>query len=184
MTTPSETEKQSKKRGRPLWADFAALAVAALVVLAALEYLNVLYPTGLGPRQPIPFSHRVHVHTKQLSCFMCHTGARRSMRAGIPPLETCMLCHSRLIRTHPYIRELREHFAQNKPVVWERVNWLPEFVYFNHSVHIQRGIDCSKCHGNVFLMDRVVKARKFEMGFCIGCHRENHATHDCFTCHR
>jgi hypothetical protein len=178
------TDEQTKRRGRPRWADVAAVLTLLLVLGAALIYLNVLYPTGLGPRQPIPFSHRVHVNTKHLSCFMCHTGATRSSRAGIPPLQTCMLCHSRLIRTHPYIRELREHYAQNKPVVWERVNWLPEFVYFNHSMHIQRGFDCSRCHGDVSLMDRVVKARKFEMGFCIQCHRDNKATHDCFACHR
>jgi hypothetical protein len=180
----TDTDKQTKLKGRPRWADLAAVVTILLILGAALVYLNVLYPSGLGPRQPIPFSHRVHVYTKHLSCLMCHTGATRSSRAGIPPLETCMLCHSRLIRTHPYIQKLREHYAQNKPVIWERVNWLPEFVYFNHSMHIQRGFDCSRCHGNVDLMDRVVKARKFEMGFCIQCHRDNKATHDCFTCHR
>ena len=168
----------------PLWADVAAVVVVALSVAAALMYMDIPYPVGLGPRQPIPFSHRVHVQVKRLSCFMCHTGAARSSRAGIPPLETCLLCHARIIRTHPYIAKLRDHVARNAPVVWERVNWLPEFVYFDHSMHIQRGVDCSVCHGDVSLMDRVVKARKFEMGFCIQCHRDNKATHDCFTCHR
>jgi hypothetical protein len=184
MTRSSENKEPKKDPPLPRWADAAAVVVLLLFAAAALVYLDIPYPVGLGPRQPIPFSHRVHVTTKHLSCFMCHTGVARSSRAGIPPLETCLLCHSRVIRTYPYIAQLRSLYAQNKPVIWERVNWLPEFVYFNHSVHIQRGFDCSRCHGDVALMDRVVKARKFEMGFCIQCHRDNHATHDCFTCHR
>lgn len=184
MKRDLQEDKQAKKRGRPWWADVAAVAAGIAVLLAALIYYDVLYPVGLGPRQPIPFSHRVHVTYKRLSCFVCHTGATRSSRAGIPPLQTCMLCHSRLIRTYPYIVKLREHYQKNIPVVWQRVNWVPEFVYFNHSMHIQRGFDCSWCHGEVALMDRVVKARKFEMGFCIGCHRQHGATHDCFACHR
>ena len=184
MTAAPQNDLPQKAKRMPLWADLAAAAVLLLSLAAGLVYLDLPYPVGLGPRQPIPFSHRVHVHTKRLSCFMCHTEAARSSRAGIPPLETCLLCHSRIIRTYPYIVKLREHFAQNKPVVWQRVNWLPEFVYFNHSMHVQRGFDCSRCHGDVSSMDRVIKARDFEMGFCIQCHRENKATHDCFACHR
>jgi hypothetical protein len=184
MSQSAENEQEKVKKSSPRWTDLAGIAVLLLVVAAALVYFNYPYPVGIGQRQPIPISHRVHVHTKRLSCFMCHTEAARSSRAGIPPLETCLLCHARIIRTHPYIAKLRDLYAHNKPVIWERVNWLPEFVYFNHSMHIQRGIDCSRCHGDVSLMDRVVKARKFEMGFCIQCHKENHATHDCFTCHR
>lgn len=184
MTRTSGNEKQKAEKQLPRWPAAAALAVLLLGLGAALIYLDIPYPAGLGQRQPIPFSHRVHVHTKQISCFMCHTEAARSSRAGIPPLETCLLCHARIIRSYPYIALLREHFAKNRPVIWERVNWLPEFVYFDHSVHIHRGFDCGLCHGDVALMDRVVKARKFEMGFCIQCHRDNKATHDCFTCHR
>lgn len=184
MTRRSERETEEAGRRLPRWADLAGVAVIALSVLAAFVYLDIPYPVGLGPRQPIPFSHRVHAHVKNISCFMCHTGAASSSRAGIPPLETCLLCHDRIIRTYPYLAKLRDQVARNTPVIWERVNWLPEFVYFDHSMHIQRGIDCGACHGEVALMDRVVAARKFEMGFCIQCHRDYQATHDCFTCHR
>jgi hypothetical protein len=184
MNKASENDRQTSEKRSPRWTVGAALAVLLLLLGCALVYLDIPYPVGLGPRQPIPFSHRVHVHVKKLSCFMCHTGVARASRAGIPPLETCLLCHARIIRSYPYIVKLREHFDQNRPVVWERVNWLPEFVYFNHSMHIQRGFDCSVCHGDVSLMDRMVKARKFEMGFCIQCHRDNKGTHDCFACHR
>lgn len=178
-----ESRTKGEERGVP-WTSIAAVAVLLLGLGAALLLFDIPYPVGLGPRQPIPFSHRVHVHVKRISCLMCHTEVARSSRAGIPPLQTCLLCHQRIIRTYPYIAQLREHFRQNRPVVWQRVNWVSEFAYFNHSVHIQRGFDCSRCHGDVSLMDRVVTAHKFEMGFCIQCHRENKATHDCFTCHR
>jgi hypothetical protein len=182
----SPTRREGPKRGGPLrrWPEAATVAVLILSALAGLIYLDILYPAALGPRQPIPFSHRVHVHSKKLSCFMCHSEVLRSSRAGIPALETCLLCHARVIRSHPYIAKLRQHAARNQPVIWERVNWVPEFVYFDHSVHIHRGFDCGACHGEVSMMDRVVKAREFQMGFCIQCHRENKATTDCFTCHR
>ena len=184
MTEASENNGPKGKTLLRRWPEVATVAVLLISAAAGLVYFDIPYPTGLGPRQPIPFSHRVHVHSKHISCFMCHTEAARSSRAGIPPLETCLLCHAHIIRNHPYIVKLREHAAQNRPVVWERVNWVPEFVYFEHSVHIQRGFDCGVCHGDVSLMDRVVPARKFEMGFCIQCHRENRASTDCFTCHR
>ena len=183
MSDGKNGEKNGGNRA-PRWPLAAALTCLMLLVAAALVILDIPYPAGLGPRQPIPFSHRVHVQTKGISCLFCHSEVARSSRAGIPPLETCLLCHQRVIRDYPYIVKLREHFRENRPVVWERVNWVPEFVYFNHSVHIQRGIDCGKCHGEVSLMDRVVTAHKFEMGFCLGCHRRLQATHDCFTCHR
>ena len=95
-----------------------------------------------------------------------------------------MLCHSRIIVTHPQIQKVRGHYFDRQPILWERVYNLPDFVYFNHSVHINRSIDCSRCHGNVSQMDRIELAQPITMGFCISCHREYKATHDCFTCHR
>jgi hypothetical protein len=177
-------EGSQQENRPPRWPAIAALAALLLSLGAALVFFDIPYPAGFGPRQPIPFSHRVHVHTKRISCLMCHSEVTRSSRAGIPPLQTCLLCHQRIIRSYPYIAQLREHYRLNRPVIWERVNWVSEFAYFNHSVHIQRGFDCGQCHGDVSLMDRVVTAHKFEMGFCIKCHRKNGATHDCFTCHR
>ncbi|GAB7028216.1 cytochrome c3 family protein [Geotalea toluenoxydans] len=179
---PWQTERIRKRTGLAS----AALAAVVMLLLAAimLVLFHVVYPAGLGPRQPIPFSHRVHVHVKKISCLMCHTTVTEGRHAGIPPLQTCMLCHQRIIKTYPYILELRQAFAKGKPVIWQRVNWVSEFVYFDHSMHLRQGIDCSYCHGNVTMMDRVVATRKFEMGFCIECHRQKNATHDCFTCHR
>jgi len=155
-----------------------------LLIGFLLYAFNFYYKADIGTEQPIPFSHRVHVTEKKLSCFVCHPETMSTARAGVPPLETCMLCHHRIIVTYPPIQKLREHFFQGKPVIWKRIYALPDFDYFDHSVHIHRGIDCSKCHGNVPLMDRIVLNQKLEMGFCIQCHRDNKASHDCFTCHR
>lgn len=164
----------------------AFFAFCVLVLFGVLIYGFFFYSrAGIGPEQPIPFSHRVHVTKKKISCFMCHPEAMHTARAGVPPLQTCMLCHSRIIVTYPYIRKLREHYFGGKPVIWERVYALPNFVYFNHSMHIIRSIDCGYCHGDVPMMDRIVKIKEhLEMGFCIGCHKKHNATHDCFTCHR
>lgn len=159
---------------------------AAILALLALMYWGwtSFYQDRQGPEQPVPFSHRLHVSEKEISCLMCHTTVRTGYRAGIPPLETCMLCHRGIAIHYEPIQKLRDAYYAKKPLVWARVNWVPEFVYFPHSIHLLRGIDCSRCHGDIKLMDRVRAAKKFEMGFCVKCHRENKATHDCFTCHR
>jgi hypothetical protein len=163
----------------------AILAVfSLLMILAAAWGYYIYYPQQLGPDQPIHFSHRVHVTDKHLSCVFCHTGAIDSAHAGIPPLQTCMLCHQKIIIEYPQIQILRAHYEQQVPVAWEKVNDLPDFVYFNHQVHLRRSIDCGKCHGDIAVMDRVKLVHPFQMGFCVTCHKENGASHDCYTCHR
>lgn len=160
-----------------------AVATVLLAVTAWWGYARY-YQRDLGPEQPIPFSHRLHVNDKKIGCLLCHDTATWTSRAGIPPLQTCMLCHERVAIHYPPIAQLREHYFRNEPVQWVRVNWVNEFAYFPHLMHLQAGIDCGRCHGNVRMMDRVETVHPFEMGFCIECHRENRATTDCFTCHR
>ncbi len=162
---------------------FLSLLILALLGTSVLLYF-FYYQSRIGPEQPVPFSHRVHVNEKHISCFFCHEGAVNSARAGIPPLETCMLCHSRIIIHHPEIENLRAHYEANTPVEWKKIYDLPDFAFFNHSVHMYRKIDCSRCHGNVNDMDRIEQVQEFKMNFCIDCHRENSATTECFTCHR
>ncbi|MFZ0389505.1 MAG: cytochrome c3 family protein [Calditrichia bacterium] len=181
--TGTEKLPPGRKKSR-FWAVLLITAAGWLVLLAAFLFFQFYYESKIGPEQPVPFSHRVHANKKQISCVMCHQEVTRSAVAGIPPLETCMLCHSRIIIHHPEIENVRQHYFQRVPIIWEKVTFLPDFVYFNHSVHIQRGIDCGHCHGNIKEMDRVMQVQKFEMGFCIQCHRDNNATTDCFTCHR
>jgi len=162
------------------------LLAAAAVALFALTWRGYYaWPrAGLGATQPLPFSHRVHAGVKTVSCLMCHNTVQASSHAGIPPLETCMLCHSRVIVAYPDIKELRKHYYGHIPLAWKRVNILPDYVKFEHSQHINRSIDCGHCHGNVKEMDRIVPPQEFKMGFCITCHKTYNATHDCFTCHR
>lgn len=160
-----------------------SLLMLLLLGTAAIMYFNY-YQSKIGPEQPIPFSHRLHAEKKDISCVICHEGALSSARAGIPPLETCMLCHDRVIIHHPEIEKLRAHYANNTPVQWTKVYEIPDFVYFNHGVHIFRKIDCAQCHGNVKQMDRIERTHELKMQFCIQCHRENNATTDCFSCHR
>ena len=143
------------------------LLILLLLGTAALSYFS--FRSKIGPEQPIAFSHRVHVQEKNISCFMCHEGAVNSARAGVPPLETCMLW---------------AHYEVGTPVEWKKVYDLPDFAYFNHSVHVFRKIDCAQCHGNVRSMDRIERVQEFKMKFCVDCHKEKKATTDCFTCHR
>jgi len=181
MTIP-QVPKDPVKGNRRQEVFLALLSVALTLVLAGLYYL--WGPREPGPAQPIPFSHRLHVSARHVNCFMCHPGAVDSPRAGVPPLETCMLCHKHVIVDHPEILKLRRDYDGNQPVQWVRVNDLPDFVYFDHSIHLHRGIDCGRCHGDVSGMDRVEPAFDLNMGFCVQCHRDNNATHDCFACHR
>ncbi len=165
------------------WQVALGSAAGLLTVAMALLYY-LLYPSALGKEQPVPFSHRIHAGVKQISCFMCHPGAAEGPRAGVPPLQTCMLCHEHIIIHYPEVADLRRHYNDGVPVEWARVNELPEFVYFDHGMHLLRGIDCGHCHGDVRAMDRIKQPQKFTMGFCVQCHRDNGAAHKCSVCHR
>lgn len=163
------------------------IIIAILIIFLSFTGVGLAryyFLAGRGPEQPIHFSHRIHTTQKNISCFMCHNGAMETERAGVPPLQTCMLCHEKIIIHHPEIEKLRAHFAAGEPIEWVKIRDVPDFVFFDHSVHIHRKIDCSRCHGNVKEMDRVEQVSKLNMGFCINCHEDQHATTDCFTCHR
>jgi hypothetical protein len=161
-----------------------AFVLGAVILLSMALFYDRLYPGYKGELQPIPFSHRVHAREKHISCVFCHSGATDTARAGVPPLETCMLCHKDIAIEYPPIKDLRDHYYSGKPVYWEQVYRVPDFVYFDHSMHVHRQVDCGKCHGGVMEMDRITLAEDVNMGFCIGCHKDYGVTHDCFTCHR
>lgn len=158
-----------------------AAAIAALGTLAVT--VGAFYPWNLGARQPISFSHRVHAGKKEIGCVMCHPGVLRTPEADLPPVQTCMPCHSRIAIHYPEIEKVRQHYEQSQPIRWVRITNLPDLAHFDHSMHIASGVDCGKCHGDVKAMDRIVLSPKFTMGFCIECHWQNNATHDCFACH-
>jgi Cytochrome c7 and related cytochrome c len=122
--------------------------------------------------QLVPFSHEHHVAGLGIDCRFCHTAVEVSSNAGMPPTYTCMTCHSQIWTNADILAPLRESLATDKPIVWNRVNDLPDYVYFNHSIHIAKGVGCSSCHGEVDRMPLSYKARSLTMQFCLDCHRD------------
>lgn len=120
--------------------------------------------------QPVPFSHKHHVGEVGLDCRFCHTSVEKSAFAGIPPVSTCMTCHSQIWKDSPMLEPVREALRTGKPLVWRRVNSLPEFVYFNHAIHIHKGIGCASCHGPVDRMPLTWRQSSLEMRWCLNCH--------------
>jgi hypothetical protein len=121
--------------------------------------------------QPIPFSHKHHAGELGIDCRYCHTSVEKSSFAGLPPTETCMTCHSQLYTTAPLLAPVRQSLATDTPLRWKRVNYVPDFVYFNHGIHINHGIGCSTCHGQVDEMPLSWKAHTLYMKWCLNCHR-------------
>ena len=121
--------------------------------------------------QPVQFSHQHHVAGLGIGCRYCHTSVETSSFAGIPPTQTCMNCHSQIWTTAPALQPVRDSWANNTPIQWNRVYNLPQFVYFNHSPHIQKGIGCETCHGRLDQMDQTFKATSMQMEWCLECHR-------------
>ena len=122
--------------------------------------------------QPVPFSHKHHVGEEGIDCRYCHTTVEKSAYAGIPPTQTCINCHSQIYTTSPMLEPVRASFQTGEPIHWTRVNNLPRFVYFNHSIHVAKGVGCATCHGRVDEMDLTLQAAPLTMEWCLSCHRE------------
>jgi hypothetical protein len=142
-----------------------------LWVLYTLEASG--YTTGqyVVRHQPVPFSHEHHVRGLGIDCRYCHTSVERSSFAGLPPTETCMNCHRQIWTNAQLLEPIRASYRDNVPVQWTRVHDLPDFVYFNHSVHIAKGIGCYSCHGKVNQMPLMFQNASLEMQWCLDCHR-------------
>ena len=132
------------------------------------------YNTNVGvPReQPVPFSHKHHVAGIGIDCRYCHTAVEKSSFAGLPPTETCISCHSQIWADAPMLEPVRESFRSGKSLEWTRVHDLPGFVYFNHSIHVNKGIACAVCHGRVDQMPLMYQQNTLFMEWCLECHRE------------
>ncbi|NTU60328.1 MAG: cytochrome c3 family protein [Deltaproteobacteria bacterium] len=164
---------------------WSALFAATVAVVAGMLYLVALWPgSGIGPKQPISFSHRVHAGVKQIPCRFCHPYVERSENAGLPTVEKCFYCHKYVIPTHPEILKEKAYLEAKAPVPWVRVYSVPDHVKFRHQPHVAwAGLDCSRCHGPVAELDRL-KTTKFQMGFCVECHRARGVQLDCWlACH-
>lgn len=122
--------------------------------------------------QPVPFSHQHHVAGLGIDCRYCHTSVEQSSFAGVPPTETCMTCHSQVWKDAPVLQPVRDSWQTGAPVKWTRVHDLPDYVYFNHSIHVAKGIGCESCHGRVDRMPLTWKTQTLYMRWCLDCHRQ------------
>lgn len=158
-------------------AKISMIMAAVLGGLAFYFYTQIArssYLTGVfvEKQQPVQFSHKHHVGDDGIDCRYCHTQVETSASAGIPPTQTCMNCHSQLWADSPYLEPIRASFRENKPIEWQRVHDLPEFAYFNHSIHVAKGVGCSTCHGQIDDMPAVFQQNTLQMEWCLSCHRE------------
>jgi hypothetical protein len=162
-------------------ANAAARASIVLVVVAVASLACVLYAVGESPyytgvneakSQPVPFSHRHHAGELGIDCRYCHTSVEQSAFAGVPPTQTCMTCHSQIWTNSSMLEPVRASYREDKSLEWTRVNALPDFVYFNHSIHISKGIGCTTCHGPIAEMPLTWRANTLYMHWCLDCHRQ------------
>lgn len=147
----------------------AAVGGFVYTVVARSSYLTGRY---IERQQPVQFSHRHHVGDDGIDCRYCHTSVETAAWAGMPPTQTCMNCHSQIWNDSPYLEPVRASFRENKPIMWERVHDLPEYAYFNHSIHVAKGVGCSSCHGDVANMASVYQENTLQMEWCVACHKD------------
>lgn len=151
---------------------------------------------GYAPEQPIKYSHQLHAGKMSIDCQYCHTGVDQSRHAMVPPTSTCVNCHMYAKRDQPEIIKLFQYYDEDKPIQWNRIHKVPDYAFFNHSVHVNKGIECQDCHGLIENMEVVKQVDSWTMGSCLNCHRQAHdrfpklkeqinkGPENCNTCHR
>jgi hypothetical protein len=147
----------------------AGVAFYAYTQIARSSYLT---NQGMERPQPVQFSHKHHVGDDGIDCRYCHTSVETAASAGIPPTQTCMNCHNQLYSDQDYLEPIRASYRDNKPIEWERVHDLPGYAYFNHSIHVAKGVGCSTCHGEIDNMPAVYQEKTLQMEWCLSCHRQ------------
>ncbi len=142
-----------------------------LWMFGVIERSSYVTQASVVREQPVPFSHRHHVTQLGIDCRYCHTAVEESNFAGIPSTNTCMTCHSQIHSTAEMLEPVRESFRNDKSIEWVRVNDLPDFVYFNHSIHVKKGVGCVTCHGPIGEMALTWRENSLNMEWCLSCHR-------------
>lgn len=152
---------------------FGGLLIVGAIAVAWDQLNRSAYMTDADVvrDQPVPFSHKHHVAGLGIDCRYCHTTVETSSFAGIPATEICMSCHSQIWNDSPMLAPVRESYRTGKPLKWTRVHDLPDFVYFDHSIHISKGVGCESCHGRVDEMPLMRRAESLQMSWCLKCHR-------------
>ncbi|MFO0579587.1 MAG: cytochrome c3 family protein [Polyangia bacterium] len=149
------------------------IALGGAAALFGLIYRSPYFTSVfVARRQPVPFSHKHHVGGLGIDCRYCHDSVEKSAFAGLPALETCMHCHSQIWADSPLLQPVREGYRDDRSLVWGRVNQLPDYVYFDHSIHVNKGVGCESCHGRVDQMPLTWRQQPLTMKGCLSCHRE------------
>ncbi len=164
----------------PKWTNLLPLMIAVGLVFVgggvlagAWYYFTPKYTrVGYQPIQPVAFSHLVHVDQLGMDCRYCHSDVEKAWFSNVPASATCMNCHNQVLKDDPRLALVRESAATGKPIPWVQIHKLPDYVYFNHSVHVNRGVSCVECHGQIDKMTEVSHAKPFSMAFCLECHRD------------
>jgi hypothetical protein len=156
-----------------------SIVAGGLVALTAVGYAALLFnrnpavtQVGISREQPVPFSHDHHVGGLGIDCRYCHTTVEVSAKAGVPPTKTCMTCHSQVWKDAPLLEPVRASFREDKSLEWLRIHDLPDFVYFDHSIHVKKGVGCETCHGRVDKMPLMIRQNTLNMEWCLECHRD------------
>ncbi|MBI3202685.1 MAG: cytochrome c3 family protein [Polyangiaceae bacterium] len=164
----------------PRWAN-KTRQLAGVVIGVAPVYLTALVwygfspkttDAGYQPKQPVAYSHALHAGQLGIDCRYCHNTVDRAAHAASPPTETCMNCHARIRKDSDLLAPIRQSASSGEPVQWVKVHDLPDYVYFNHSAHVTRGVGCVSCHGRVDRMAEVSQVESLSMGWCLTCHRD------------
>lgn len=126
---------------------------------------------GYAPKQPVPFSHALHAGKLGMDCRYCHSTVERAAQAAIPPTQTCMNCHAAIKSDSPLLEPVRESYAKGTALAWKKVHDLPDYAYFNHAAHVNKGVGCATCHGRIDQMEVVWQTQPLSMAWCLNCHR-------------
>ncbi|HEX3799412.1 MAG TPA: cytochrome c3 family protein [Verrucomicrobiae bacterium] len=168
----------------PKWTNRLPLMIIVGVVLVSTAvtagvwyyFTNKYTNAGFMPVQPVAFSHEIHAGELGVDCRYCHNAVEKSWYSNVPASSVCMNCHNQVLKDDPKLAVVRDSYASGKPIKWIQIHKLPDYVYFNHSVHVNRGVSCVECHGQINHMDEVHQAKALSMSFCLDCHR-NPAAH-------
>ena len=163
----------------PRWANylFPTLLLVAIGIFTYIPLLGTLAispdtrAVGYQPEQPVPFSHALHAGKLQLDCRYCHSTVESAAFAAVPPTQTCLNCHAAIKSDSPKLAMVKKSFETGDPIRWIKVHDVPDFVYFNHSAHVNKGVACESCHGRIDQMEEVSQAKSLSMAWCLECHR-------------
>jgi len=168
----------------PKWANKTPFIILSVILGGLVTTIFVFWywfspknlEVGYAPDQPIPYSHRLHAGELGIDCRYCHTEVDKGPQATIPPTETCMNCHRQIKTDSPHIKKLHESFENDEPIEWVKVHNMPDYVYFDHSRHVNSGVSCVSCHGRIDQMEVVRQVEPLSMSWCLDCHRNPDAS--------